>query len=104
MANIKFNYLYRDAGNYKNFGFVIFRNLTNLSLSEFEDFLTLRLIGEQYFYADEWHIPDLHSGTWNNKFDHTFHEFESIEYTSEPPNTSFNVIEFKEIIEAINKG
>jgi hypothetical protein len=36
MPNIKFNYLYRDGGNYKNYSSVIFRNPTNTDLAELE--------------------------------------------------------------------
>ncbi len=30
--NIQFNYIYRDAGNYKVFGYVVFANPQELSL------------------------------------------------------------------------
>ncbi|MEO7211667.1 hypothetical protein [Mucilaginibacter sp.] len=89
MPNIKFNYLYRDAGNYKNYGSVVFANPDNISLLDLEIFIRANLIEEQWFYNHLWHVPDLHFGTWDNELDHTYHEFESIEYTDEPVNAGF---------------
>jgi hypothetical protein len=86
MPNIKFHYLYRDGANYKNHSFVIFNNPTNIALAEVEKSIQQKLIEDTWFYADKWNLPDLHFGTWDNKIDHTWHEFESIEFTAEIGN------------------
>jgi len=43
MPNIKFNYLYRDAGNYKHYGSVIFASPNDLSLLEIEIIIRAKL-------------------------------------------------------------
>ncbi|OKS89042.1 hypothetical protein [Mucilaginibacter polytrichastri] len=40
--------------------------------------------------------------TWDSETDHTFHEFESVEYTDEPPNTLLNLGEFIMLIKNTN--
>ncbi|GAB3922934.1 hypothetical protein [Mucilaginibacter myungsuensis] len=83
MPNIKFNYLYRDAGNYKTFGSVMFADPDHLSLQELEARIRSKLIDGQWFYAGEWQVPDLHTHPWDEELDHGFHEFESLELTEE---------------------
>lgn len=41
---IKFSYLYRDAGNYKQYGSVVLDNPDNLSLEEIEKQIRANLI------------------------------------------------------------
>jgi len=101
MPNIKFNYLYRDAGNYKKFSSVIFANPQNIELSVVEDLIGSKLISHHWFYADQWQVSDLHSGTWNNELDHTFHEFESVEYTDEVADSSRNLTFFINILKSL---
>ncbi len=84
MPNIKFNYLYRDSANYKKFGFVIFANLNNMDLVELDALIRSKLIDETFFYSYEWHLPKLFPDTFDPYIDPTWHEFESVEYTSEP--------------------
>lgn len=47
--NIKFNYLYRDAGNYKTFGFVIFANPNSILIEEAEKKFRNSLIDSEFF-------------------------------------------------------
>lgn len=86
MANIKFSYLYRDSGNYKQFGSVVFADPGDFSLTEIENLIRLRLIDELWFYANEWQVPDLFLESFDPYNDPTWHEFESIEFTNEPAN------------------
>jgi len=81
--NIQFNYLYRDASNYKQWGRVVFSNPKSTSLSE----ISARISGlfgndntfiagqicvpEVFFYLDEDVTVD----------DHCFHEFVSVTET-----------------------
>ncbi len=44
MPNIKFNYLYRDSGNYKVFNSVIFKNDLHISLKELDDLIKSKLL------------------------------------------------------------
>jgi len=101
MPNIKFNYLYRDGANYKNFSSVIFENPDGTSIDVLQNIIKPKLIDETWFYVDQWNLPDLHFATWNNEFDHTWHEFESIEYTSEAPNATITLAELTKRIATI---
>ncbi|MBD1364723.1 hypothetical protein IDJ77_12960 [Mucilaginibacter sp. ZT4R22] len=101
MPNVKFSYRYRDAGNYKNHSWVIFADPDNVELSALEELIQSKIIDSTYFYVDQWQLPDLHFSTWNNQLDHTWHEFESIEYTNEAPNAKFNLTGFMAIIKKV---
>ena len=79
MPNIKFSYLYRDGGNYKNFGFVIFDNHDNLTLEEIEMLIKSKLIWDTWFYAKEWNLPDLCFANLDIDDNPTWHEFENVE-------------------------
>jgi hypothetical protein len=81
MPNIKFHYLYRDAGNYKNFGSVVLVNPENLSLAEFENRLRANLIDDIWFYAEDWGLPNLRPHLTIH--DPTWHELLSIEFTDD---------------------
>lgn len=98
MPNIKFSYLYRDGANYKKFHSVIFSNPTNIDLQEIETLIRSKLIFGEWFYVDQWKLPDLHFETWDKEIDHTFHEFESVEYTDEPSGGELCIEEFKKTI------
>lgn len=102
MPNIRFNYRYRNGANYKNHGFVIFDNPQQIKLEYLLFFIKSKLIDETWFYADQWKLPDLHFGTWDNEIDHTWHEFESIEYTDETANSELDLTDFIRAIEGIN--
>lgn len=98
MHNIKFSYLYRDGGNYKNFNCIVFANPNNISLDDFGKLIISKLIDATWFYAHEWKLPELYFSAWNMELDHTFHEFECISYTNEPVNTGIFLKDFIEII------
>jgi len=94
MPNIQFNYLYRDSGNYKKYDFEIFDNPDNIELSEIESLIKSKLIWGGWFYAEEWKLPELFLSFFDFKIDPTWHEFESVEYTEEPANSSVGLDEF----------
>jgi len=81
--NIKFSYLYRDSANYKNFGFVVLDNPTDINLEELENLIRSKLIDNTWFYASEWGLPNLYFDNMDIEADPTWHEFESLEYTEE---------------------
>ncbi|QQL49127.1 hypothetical protein [Mucilaginibacter ginkgonis] len=94
MPNIKLNYLYRDAGNYKNYSSVVFGNKDQISVASVNQIVNKCLIDDEFFYANEWQVPDLHFAQWDNDLDHTFHEFESIELTDEQSNCNLDISEW----------
>jgi len=81
--NIKFNYLYRDAGNYKQFGDVVLSNPNNISIALITDIVRKNLIDGEFFEAIKWGVPSLFFDT-KNEDDHEWHEFENVEITQEP--------------------
>ena len=92
--NIKFSYFYRGGGNCKKYSFLIFANPTKVELKELDVFIQSSLIDETWFYAKDWLLPDLRSNGFDYNVDPTWHEFESIEYTQEEPNTTMGLDEF----------
>lgn len=83
--NIKFNYLYRDAGNYKTYGSVIFLNTDGLAIEQIEHALQAKLIDNVFFDPKILDVPILsHSGfAYDSTIDHSWNEFESLEQTDE---------------------
>lgn len=82
--NIKFSYLYRDAANYKNYNEVVFDNAENLPIQSIETVIKENLIEGQWFIAREWNLPDMHfkNYPWDSEIDHDWHEFDSLEETT----------------------
>lgn len=74
--NILFNYLYRDASNFKLFGGVVFSNPNNLSLEEIKRRIESRLIDGMYFDPDEWGVPRLRFEDFDEDLDHGWCEFD----------------------------
>lgn len=96
--NIRFNYLYRDGANYKQFGFLIFSNPKGLRISDVETRIRKALIDEEFFDPVKWSIPQLKFSTWDDEFDHSWNEFESIEFTRADCNIEKSINEFLEEI------
>lgn len=94
--NVKFNYLYRDGGNYKTFGSIIFINPTGLSINEIEQKLRDKLIDDCFFDPKILQVPALkHSNfSYDPELDHNFNEFESIEETVEMATGKRTINEF----------
>jgi len=90
-TNITFHYIYRDGANYKNFNTVIFKNDIDITVEELTMLLKSKLMGEEYFYADELKLPDLHFGNWDAEIDHDFHTFEAINYTDEQSSAELSL-------------
>ncbi|MCO5950769.1 hypothetical protein [Mucilaginibacter flavidus] len=93
MPNIKFNYLYRDAGNHKNYNSLVFANPNNVDIQHLETLIKSKLIEGNWFFANEWKLPDLHFKCWDPEIDHAWHEFESVEYTDELQNVPLSLTE-----------
>ena len=94
MANIKFSYLYRDAGNYKKYNSIIFNNPDNIDLSELSAMICSKLIDNTWFYADQWNLPDLKPDNFDLDTDPTWHEFENIDYTNQSVTFSCTITQF----------
>ena len=86
-TTMKFNYLYRDAGNYKKWGEVIFRNSEEMSIEEVSTRLAKGFDSGSLFIAGQIDIPEVFLYLeWDLSVDdHCFHEFYSIEQSVELP-------------------
>jgi hypothetical protein len=85
LANIRFNYLYRDGSNYKSWGEVIFSNPENLAINEIETKLLDAFLPDKQFIADQVSIPEkflFASGEFTSD-DHCYHEFDYVEICKE---------------------
>lgn len=99
--NLKLNYRYRDAGNYKQFGYIIFSNVSKLSIGEATIQILEKLIDNEFFIPQEWDLPRLHFHSFDPELDHEFHEFENWEETFEQATDTRDV---KVFLEEIDKG
>jgi len=87
--NIRFEYLYRDAGNFKNWGEVIFSNKKKLDAKVLEAKAREVLIDRDYFVATIANVPSLNFKEYVELLDHGWHEFSSFEECNEKPDDLF---------------
>jgi len=85
MRNIKFSYLYRDGGNYKNRSAVVFSNPDRLSPSNVALRLQQAFMPDGLFIARQISLPEafLFRAGDPTSDDHCFHEFDSVELTAD---------------------
>lgn len=84
MSNVVFNYLYRDASNYKNYGNIILENPDNLTIEEATKRIRKTLICGENFIASQIDVPEIFlwlTSEFNVEDDHYYHEFSGIEET-----------------------
>jgi hypothetical protein len=88
MDNIEFSYLYRDGGNYKKFGRVIFSNPERLTSGSVTEELQQAFIGSELFNAGQIRLPEvfLYAGGRFSYDDHCYHEFDSAKSTADVAN------------------
>ncbi|WP_111672711.1 hypothetical protein [Algoriphagus litoralis] len=101
MKNIRLNYRYRDAHNYKEFGSMVFANPAGISVEAATALLQQKLISEEFFVPQDWGLPRLHSQPYNPEVDHEWHEFEEFELTDEAATDGRDIGEF---LEGVVKG
>jgi hypothetical protein len=100
-CQIRLNYRYRDAHNYKEFGSMVFSNPTGLSVEDATALLRNKLISEEFFVPQDWGLAGLLSQPFNPEVDHEWHEFEEFEETAEAATDERDVLEF---LEGVVKG
>jgi len=88
MSNLKFSYLYRDAGNYKKCASVTFSNPDSLAPESIEKTLRRCFLEECLFIAEQVRVPNcfLYARGNASSSDHCFHEFERLEMTRQAPD------------------
>lgn len=75
--NIRFNYLYRDSGNFKKFGHKDYANPNSLTTDEAEKLIREHLISHEFFYPEQAGIVRLRFHRYLE--DNSWYEFESVE-------------------------
>jgi hypothetical protein len=102
-VNIKYNYIYRDYSNYKNFNSVIFANPNNVPIQEVEKLIRENLIDGEFFNAQEVGLPLLFFDD-KTEDDHQWHEFESLETTNETINIELKIEDIIERLKKLNQA
>lgn len=90
--NIELEYVYRDAGNYKNFGTVIFKNLNSCSIEMISKEIEEWLIDREFFIAEKIKIPTLYftDFAYSPELDHEWHQFLGLRLTEEQSNDPYS--------------
>jgi hypothetical protein len=91
MDNIKFTYLYRDAGNFKKWAEVVFSNPEGLAPDAITKALRHAFLEGDLFLADQVRLPELFLYAKGNATsdDHCFHEFDAVQISLEFPNDRY---------------
>jgi hypothetical protein len=101
--NVRFEYLYRDAGNFKNWGEVVFSNPRDIPVGLVSAIASEFLIDRTFFVAVKAKVPDLHFAEFNENLDHGWHETHAFRSTDELPNDSRNR-NIEEFIQALRSA
>lgn len=96
--NIKFNYLYRDGGNFKVWGSEILTNPDSFHIGMIEERIRKSLIDGEFFDPIYWKVKRLKHEDYVPELDHTWNEFESIEITGMEPTVNYSITEFLDAI------
>ncbi len=83
MTNIRFAYLYRDAGNYKQYGGIILSNRDSLAVDAIEGRIRACLQDGGFFIARQVKVAE-HFFDVMTADDHPWHEFVLVEETADP--------------------
>ncbi len=93
-TNLKFEYIYRDAGNYKQFGSIILTNPSGITPADATELIRTKLIDGEFFDAAKVAVPDVHSFPFNPDLDHGWYEFDGFSETAESPTALFEFDDF----------
>ncbi|HEY8766787.1 MAG TPA: hypothetical protein VIP09_05950 [Dehalococcoidia bacterium] len=84
--NIRFEYLYRDAGNFKNWGEIVFSNPDHVGPEVVTEMARDLLADRAFFVAVTARVPDLHFTDHDAELDHGWHEMHAFASTDDEPN------------------
>lgn len=86
-VNVRFEYLYRDAGNFKRWGEVVFSNAHNIGQETLDTISGAALpLDGIYFLPDQVGVPNLLLEERIECLDHDWHEIHAFELSDELPN------------------
>jgi hypothetical protein len=88
MSNVKLHYLYRDGSNYKKWAEIVFSGTDGLSIESATEGLRAAFLPDGLFVAHQVRIPEVFLAAEDQltSDDHCFHEFDSVEATSDTPD------------------
>ena len=101
--NVRFEYLYRDSGNFKNWGEVVFSNPRCIPAGIIAARAEKVLIDRTFFVAAKADVPDLHFSDPNEDLDHGWHETHAFRPNDEPPSDARNR-NIEEFVESLRSG
>jgi len=84
--NIRFEYLYRDSGNFKKWNDIVFSNFDNITAETATKEICNYLDEGLYFRIEDIDVNDLHFDKFNPLIDHHWHEFHSCSETEDEVN------------------
>ncbi|MBN8474641.1 hypothetical protein [Sulfuritalea sp.] len=87
--NIVFEYLYRDAGNYKNWESVVFSNPRAHDIDTVRASVRQAMSNAEFFDAPAARLPDLHFPVFCAELDVPLHEFFDVSDTDQAPDDLF---------------
>jgi hypothetical protein len=89
--NIEFQYMYRDLGNFKNYGSVVFGNKSALSIAAISRALIGSFGEDRNFAASDLGVPNLFfkEFSYDPTLDWEMHEFCSVVRTNLPINDTY---------------
>ena len=83
---IRFDYLYRCAGNYKQWGEVFLSNPQDRPVEELESAIRAKLIDGEFFIAEQIGVPTLYFEETDPELDHGWHEFTGLALVEHAPS------------------
>lgn len=98
LNNIKFEYMYRDAGNYKQYGETVFGNPENLSIDSVKNKIVESLIDNEYFDPSVWGIDNIAAYPYDPELDHDWYEFNDVNLSNSEPTDDRTIGEFLDMI------
>lgn len=82
--NVQFDYLYRDAGNNKQSGALIFSGEKVEKLEYVDEAIQRHLIDDMFFIARDVGVPPLSFHDYDVNLDHDWHEYLGLSWTDMP--------------------
>lgn len=102
--NVKFEFLYRDAGNHKQYGSIVFTNSAGVPISLINKIITEHLIDGLYFYPEKLSLPNIRIHSYNPELDLDWYEFDGCTETEESPGDKRDINEFLEVFKINDFG
>jgi hypothetical protein len=104
--NVGFDYLYRDAGNNKKFGCVVFScGESDIDLAELDKNIRANLFNENNFVPEAVGIARLNLDEYGHEsgLDHPWNEYDGLSFTDEPATDSRTIVSFVKEFAAVKK-